>query len=254
MPYYIEILGKQIPIYGICFYCGIFLAALTAMGIVKKRALPAWEIVYSGIYIMIGAMIGAKLLFLIVSIEDIIRLQLPLLSVIKGGFVFYGGLLGGALGLLIYCRKFHMPLRPFLDVYAVVLPLGHAVGRVGCFFGGCCYGMAYDGPFCVIYRETAGQTPLLTPLLPIQLIEAAVLLVLFFLLLTVYYRANTVGGIALLYAAAYSVLRFVLEFFRGDQARGSVLWFSTSQWISLAIFIGTVALFMLRRKKRYSHE
>ncbi len=252
MPYYITVFGKVIPLYGICFYTGIAIAVAVALLITKKRRLPRWEIVYSAIYCMIGAMIGAKLLFLAVSIDEIIQYKLSLLSVIKGGFVFYGGLIGGALGLFIYAWQYKLSLRPYLDVYAVVLPLGHAIGRVGCFFGGCCYGIPYDGPGCVIYEETAGMTPLNVPLLPVQLIEAAALLLLFGMQLYLYYKYHDTKIKALLvwtYAIAYSVIRFVLEYFRGDGIRGKLLWFSTSQWISVVILLGAVAAILIGRKQ-----
>ena len=197
---------------------------------------------------MTGAIIGAKLLFILVSMDEIIRLKLSVLAVIKGGFVFYGGLVGGLLGLLVYTRQYKMKLTPFLDIYATVLPLGHAIGRVGCFFGGCCYGIRYNGIFRVVYEQTAGQTPSGVGLLPIQLIEAIALLSLFFLQLFLFKRKKFAGRQAWSYIVSYSIIRFFLEFFRGDKIRGSVLWLSTSQWISL-IMLCAVPLYLYYRKK-----
>ena len=249
MPYVLTLFGKELPIYGICFYIGIVLASAVALVVAKKRDLPKWEIVYAGIFAMIGAMIGAKVLFIIISIDDIIRLQLSPEAVIKGGFVFYGGLLGGFGGLMLYVRLYKLPAIDYLDICATVLPLGHAVGRVGCFFGGCCYGIPYDGPGCVVYEETVGMTPLGVPLLPVQLIEGAALLVLFGLLMYVLYRKESRGLPVWVYCLSYSVIRFVLEYFRGDGIRGKFLWLSTSQWISILIIIVSVVGIFLRKRR-----
>ena len=246
MNYYITILGREIPLYGLCFYAGILLAAAVGSAICQKRRLPRYEIAYSAVYTMTGALIGSKLLFILVSLEDIIRYDIPWMAVIKGGFVFYGGLVGGFLGLLIYTKQFKLSLLPFLDIYATVLPLGHAVGRVGCFFGGCCYGMEYHGVGHIVYDESVGNTPLGVPLFPIQLMEALFLFILFILLLVMLVRGTRLGVPTFCYAFSYAVIRFILEFFRGDAERGRFGMLSTSQWISLAVFAAAVGLLFFR--------
>lgn len=254
----IEIFSLQIPIYGILFYLGIALAVCVAALISAKRKLPIFDIVGSAVYSMTGAVLGAKLLFIIVSFQQIRELFATypfadaLLSVLKGGFVFYGGLIGGASGLLIYVKQFKMRLSDFTDIYTTVIPLGHAVGRVGCFFAGCCYGIEYHGPFRYVYTSSAGMTPLGVPLLPIQLIEAALLLVLFNVLLLIFLKSEHLYLCTAVYAIGYALLRFVLEFWRGDAERGLLWGFSTSQWISLAIFIGVFLVIGVgcRRSKR----
>ena len=120
--------GKEIPVYGIMFYLGIALAATAAVLLLRSRKnIPAYDLVYSAVYAMIGAVIGSKLLFILVSLEDIIKLSLPWYTYIKGGFVFYGGFIGGVLGLFIYTKQFKMRFADFVDIYAAVLPLGHGI-------------------------------------------------------------------------------------------------------------------------------
>ncbi len=246
----ILILGREIPLYGIFFYLGIFFAALAAIFFAHKRGFSKIEIVYSGIYTMIGATIGAKLLFIIVSLKDIIEYDIPIAAVIKGGFVFYGGFLGGFLGLFIYTKQFKLQIWDYLDIYAVVLPLGHAFGRVGCFFAGCCYGVQVPGGYT--YTETLGTTPLGVPLLPIQLIESACLLIVFVVQTLVFFLKPCAKKLSTeIYLIAYPILRFILEFFRGDKERGKFI-FSTSQWISCAILVLSVIFIMrdiYKRKK-----
>ncbi len=246
---YFNFLGRDIPAYGVMFFCGIFISAIIAVIICKRRCIERYDIVYSAVYAVIGGIAGAKLLFLAVSIDQIIELKISIEAIIKGGFVFYGGLIGGAIGLYIYSRQFKLDFLKMADVYAVVFPLGHAIGRIGCHFAGCCYGIEYDGPFCIIYTETIGNTPLGVELLPIQLIEAAILIILFIVLYIVYRRSiNSIGKTSFIYVVSYACIRFALEFFRGDKERG-ILLLSTSQWISISII---AFLLILRIKKAAS--
>ncbi len=245
---YFTFFNKQIPFYGIFYFLGIGIAATVASFLIKKRKIPFFDLVCSAVYTMIGAILGAKLLFILVSIEQIIQLHLSFEAVLKGGFVFYGGLIGGALGLFIYVKQFKLDFFDFFDLYAVVLPLGHAFGRIGCFTAGCCYGIAYDGFGSYTYQSSADfATPIGIPLLPIQLIEAFFLFVLFVILLIFYHKKSHSKGFCLtVYGCSYSILRLFLEFFRGDKERGLFLGFSTSQWISLGLFVFIIVFQIFR--------
>ncbi len=243
----ISLFGNELPLYGLLFYLGILLASLAGIGVCKAKKLPISELVYSAVYTMIGAFLGAKLLFIFTALPQIIAYQIPFINIIKGGFVFYGGLFGGLLGLFIYTRQFKLPLLPYTDVYTVILPLGHAVGRIGCFFAGCCYGIPFAHGH--IYTETVGTTPLGIPLLPIQLIESGLLLLLFAVQLILLLRKTEKNGLLThVYLFSYPILRFILEFFRGDAERG-VLLLSTSQWISL-LLLAVAILWLVSNDKK----
>lgn len=249
---YISFLGREIPLYGLCFIAGVAMAACVATGLIKKKKIDGFDLAGSAVYTMIGAIVGSKLLFIAVSWEQIRAYNLSFLDVMRGGFVFYGGLIGGFAGLLIYVKQFKLNLRDFLDIYATVLPLGHAFGRVGCFLGGCCYGMemSHECFLCVVYDNPYNAlTPRGVPLLAVQLIEAACLAVCFAVMMILFYKAKPLRGkLAPIYACAYAVLRFTLEFFRGDKERGS-LYFSTSQWISLGILAAVVGIALIKKIK-----
>ena len=251
MPHELSIFGKEIPLYGIFFFLGIIIAGTVSIIPMKKRKIPCMDWVSAAAFAMIGAIIGSKLLFIIVSIKQIIELNLSIYAVIKGGFVFYGGLIGGIIGILIYTKKYKLPTIDYFDVAAVVVPLGHAFGRVGCFFGGCCYGMPYSGKFAVVYTQTDGMTPLNQPLFPIQLLEAILLLLTFFCLFIVFIKKpNKRGMPTFLYTIVYSLMRFSLEFLRGDKERGIMGFLSTSQIISISILIASITIFIFIKKKR----
>lgn len=245
---YLNLFGLKIPLYGVFFFSGIIIAVSLCFFLTKKRAIKSFDFAACAVYTMIGAIIGAKGLFIVVSIEEIIALDLSFVEVMRGGFVFYGGLIGGALGVFIYSKQFKLNPLHFFDCFSVVLPLGHAFGRVGCFFSGCCYGIPHEGFLSFVYETSSNySTPIGVPLLAVQLIESFFLLVLFTILLTVFLKKKRVGSCAIIYMFGYSILRFVLEFFRGDGARGFLLNWSTSQWISIAIFIAATTICLQKK-------
>ncbi len=232
-----RVFGKEIPFYGLLFVFGFAVAVVTAIPKARKMKLPFSEIACSGVFAGVGGILGAKLLSVLTSINYIIEYHLSLLDILQNGFVFYGGLIGGAAGLLVYAKAFRAPVLPYCDLYAAGTALGHAFGRVGCLLSGCCYGVPHAGGFSVIYRHAIDpNTPLGTPLLPIQLIESFCLIAIYLACEAAFYFGKRRGASAAVYALSYSVVRFVLEFFRGDLVRGVWGGLSTSQYISLAIF------------------
>ncbi len=245
----ITILGRTIPLYGLFCVIGATVATTVAFFLLKKRKMDKFDFACAAIFILIGVLVGAKLLFIIVSFKDIIRLNLSFMDIMQGGFVFYGGLIGGAFALWLYTKIYKENIKNYLDVCATVVPLGHAFGRVGCFFGGCCYGMEYDGWLSHTYDSCLNpNTPLGVPLLAVQLIEAACLLVLFAVTLTVYLKTKPTFNVSFVYFIGYAILRFILEFFRGDKERGGFL-LSTSQWISVLIIAAVVTVWIWQWKK-----
>lgn len=161
------------------------------------------------------------------------------------GLVFYGGLIGGflflPLGMKISGEK---RLVNMTNAYVPIIPLGHGIGRIGCLFAGCCYGLRYNGVGAVHLAEAGIHYPVF----PIQLLEAGLIFSLSFSLVRL--ARHNPRGLCLLcvYLLCYGVERFVLEFFRGDLIRGSVAGLSTSQWISL--LFSAVAMMVLIRERR----
>jgi len=209
-----------------------------------------------------GGMVGVFILRPITRIPeifiywDVIR-HLPIDVVIAslfGEMVFYGGMIGCAVTLIFYCRGYKLPLLPYADLFAPGLALAHGFGRIGCFLGGCCYGVNVDAshPFAVVFPDTGLEAvPHGVPLLATQLIEAACLFVIA-AILSVIYKKTTLKGLTLcMYGVLYSILRFVLEYFRGDLIRGVYGPFSTSQYISIAIFIISATLLCILLKNMH---
>ena len=237
---FFEVLGLRIPAYGTM----VLLGALTALGIFwhrvgaqeRRRALLAAGAA------LLGALLGAKGLYLLTGPEG-----LTLRERLLGGFVFYGGLAGGLAAGSLAARRLRLAALPLLDAAAPAIAIGHGIGRVGCFLAGCCYGRPMDPPLGIVLPEALGA-PRDIPLFPVQLLEAACNLALGGFLLWFGRRRYPAGRTAGLYLLLYAVERFLLEFLRGDAARGAAHGLSTSQWG--ALLAGAAGLALLCRMIR----
>lgn len=140
----------------------------------------------------------------------------------------------------------------FYEYAAVIvpaIPLAHAIGRIGCFLAGCCYGRIVDTPISVCYRNPIGGAPVGVPVFPIQLVESACNILVFVILLIYTRKRLKAGSVLFLYSILYGIERFCLEYFRADEIRGIFLGLSTSQWISIAMIIFGIVGFVLARRR-----
>jgi len=264
---FVEFSIFRFPTYGLMMMAGVgavfgLVSILCGKLFSRKRKADRMDTLLTCAIILLGAMLGAIMLRPIMKIPEVIFRwgyfsQIPIsetLSYVFGEIVFYGGLIGGAAAAVIFCRKYRIPILPTLDAIAPAVPLGHAFGRVGCLMAGCCYGMEvnYDHPFAVIYPEISLAAPPGIPLLALQAIEAGSLFFISMIVVTSYVTTRTKGLCLGLYLALYSILRFNLEFFRGDPIRGLYGPFSTSQYISIAIFIISVTLICIMLRDSFS--
>lgn len=163
---------------------------------------------------------------------------------IHGGSVFYGILLTGFLSAYLFARRFKIDFCRYASDVAQVLPLGQAIGRIGCFMNGCCYGKEYNGPFGILYPVDG----LKIKVFPVWFVEAFGCLLLFW-----FFRKNRFKRSRhsfLIYFIAYGSLRFFVEFWRGDTIRGVYGWISTSQIISIIVVAGASSGLMLSERKR----
>ena len=237
----ISVFGLTIPMYGPLILIGCVLGVLVAVYLPARRELAKQDIFYCACYAMIGVVVGAKLLYLAISLPGFIEARAQTgwtLEDIKilftHGFVFYGGLIGGIGGVFIYSRQFRVPFWALADSLIPSVPLIHAIGRVGCFLAGCCYGAQAKPPLGVYFRADS-VAPAGVALFPVQLLEAALNLILFAAVFIYSRKPRADRQVTGLYVACYGVIRFVLEFFRGDSGRGIFLGLGISQWISLAL-------------------
>ena len=233
--------------YGVLLAAAYLLGLQLALKRAKTRHLDSTRVMDLGIYIIISALIGAKLLLLVTDFQTFRSNPAELLNLVREGGVFYGGLIVAVTVALLYIKRVGLPLWTTCDVFAPGIALGHVVGRFGCFFAGCCFGKPTNVPWAITFTDPFAAanvgTPLNQPLHPTQLYEAgAELLILIFLLTTEKRGRKFAGRTFWLYMLLYSVSRFVIEFYRGDE-RGSVGPMSTSQFVS--VILAPLALGML---------
>ena len=256
-PILFEIGGFPVYTYGVLLAAAYLLGLQFAIKRARTVGLDQNRVMDLGIWIIISALVGAKLLLLIVEWDTFTRDWRELLTLARSGGVFYGGLIAAVSVALWYLRRHRMPMWTVTDVFAPGIALGHVIGRLGCLFAGCCFGTRTDVPWAITFTsEYAAQnvgTPLNVPLHPAQLYEAgAELLILIFLLATERKGRPFPGRTFWGYMFLYGVSRFIIEFYRGDP-RGIVGPFSTSQFVSLVIVpLSLVMLYMLSR--RFSPE
>lgn len=195
---------------------------------------------------LIFGMLGAKLLFFITEIKDILEDPSILLS-LSEGFVVYGGIIGGIFGAYLYCRWKKLPVWKYFDIAAPSLALAQGFGRIGCFMAGCCYGRETSAWYGVTF-EHSPFAPNHVSLIPTQLISSAADFLHFFLLLWITKKRKTEGIVVSFYLIFYSIGRFLIEMLRNDP-RGSVSFLSTSQFISIfTLIIGILSIVLLKRK------
>jgi phosphatidylglycerol:prolipoprotein diacylglycerol transferase len=233
--------------YGVLLAASYLLGLRLAMWRAKKWGLDPNHVLDLGIYIIIAALVGAKLLLLIVDFD---QFQSPkdLLNLARLGGVFYGGLLLAVGVAFWYIARHRLPFWTTCDVFAPGIALGHVTGRLGCLAAGCCYGKPTDAPWGIVFTNPLAAanvgTPLGIRLHPTQLYEAGAALLILAILLATERRGRPFPGRTFWsYMFLYAVTRYIIEMYRGDP-RGTVLGiFSTSQFIS--IVLGPLSLVML---------
>ncbi|MCI8416610.1 MAG: prolipoprotein diacylglyceryl transferase [Lachnospiraceae bacterium] len=232
-----------IPYYGFFIALGVCAAALCGYVQVKLFHLDVNDFAIIASLVGLGGIVGAKILYLVVSWRQIDISRLLdweyLNSIMVGGFVFYGGLLGGLFCLFLCARIWKLPVFRYVNVCMPCIPIVHGFGRIGCSLVGCCYGAAYEGPFAQVY-ENSFFAPNHVSLFPVQRTEAlANLIIAAILLLYIDTQRSRRKSSLSIYLLLYAPVRFGLEYYRSD-SRGALGSFSTSQWISIVLFLAAL--------------
>ena len=168
----------------------------------------------------------------------------------KGGLVFYGGLLASVIFAWYYINKHQLPLWKLADVLAPSLALGQAIGRWGCFFAGCCYGIRTDVPWAITFSDPKSLAPLDVALHPTQIYLSLNSLIIFGILLFLRKHKSFDGQVFWAYGILYSIGRFIIEYFRGDDRGFAVQNFlSTSQFIGIFILLFSITMWMRLRSR-----
>jgi len=235
------------------FLTGLYVAARQA----RKAGLDPNRVSDLGVYVLIAGLVGAKLLLVVVDFSHYRAHPEDFFSIFQSGGVFYGGLLAALPVAAWYVRRHRLPGWPTADALAPGVAIGQAIGRLGCFAAGCCFGKPTSVAWAVTFRDAYANryvgTPLDVAIHPTQIYESLLTLLIFLVLLRVAARKRFEGQVVITYVALYSVARFVVEFLRGDTSRGTVFGglLSTSQFIALLMILGAAALtpYLMKRQR-----
>jgi phosphatidylglycerol:prolipoprotein diacylglycerol transferase len=247
-PSLIKIDGFTLHTYGVLLALGFLLAILLALKEARHTGFDPNLIMDLSFYLLIAALLGSRLFYVLGNLEEFRSNPMDVIKFWRGGLVFYGGLIFAALIGFWYVRKHHLNFSRLADLLAPSIALGQTLGRLGCFFAGCCYGLPTKVPWACTFKDENSLAPLGVALHPTQLYESATMFGIFIALIAMRRSKRFQGKIFWYYLLFYSIGRFLLEFYRGDPrgwAISGVL--STAQAIGIPLAL--LALFMLFRRK-----
>lgn len=242
-----EIFDIHINSYGLLIAIGVLIAGYMFIKRGKEKEYNEEYLFDLAMIGVVSGFLGAKILFIIVEIKKIINDPSILLK-IGEGFVVYGGIIGGALGVFFYCKYRKWNILEILDLAVPSLAIGQGFGRIGCFLAGCCYGIETNS-FLGVEFPIDSLAPSGVHLHPTQLYSSVFDFALCIILLIYSKRNRDKGTVFALYIIIYSIGRFAVEFLRNDP-RGNVGILSTSQFISIATFILGITIFYYGKNKR----
>ena len=233
----------------LAFLAGLWTASRRGM----RDGLHPEQIIDLGPWLIVGAIVGARTLYVITYWDRLIKDPLfpgapwtEVFMVQRGGLVFYGGLIGASLGCILYSWLKKIPLWKLGDAMAPSVALGYVFGRLGCLFNGCCYGRACDLPWAIHFPPEHETYP--HGVHPTQIYDSLLNLILYLALAWLYRRKKFDGQIFALYLMCYAVTRSFVETFRGDyDAAHRHSGLTPAHLVSIGIFaVGAGLYFWLR--------
>ncbi len=245
-----SIFGLEIKFYGIIIALAMVLGVYVACKLAKYRNLKSDDIILLALYVLPLSIIGARLYYVIFSGHSYAFWEI--FEIWNGGMAIYGGVIGGAIGVVLYCAIHKKNFIDIADIAVVALILGQGIGRIGCYFSSCCYGIEVTEPAFMWF-------PLSTKIdgvwhLSTFFYESLCDFVIFFVFLWLFKnKVKTRGVMMSLYLICYGAVRCIIETFRGDSLYiGSM---KVSQLLSLILMIaGIILLIVIYTKKRKDNE
>lgn len=230
---YIDLGLFKIYMWGLMVSIAVLVSTFLAAKEAKKKKINPDNIYNIVAYILIGLIIGGRLTYVFAHLKDFTNI-IDILKIWEGGLIFYGGLLGALIAAFVYLKKNKLNFWKYADILAPYTALGIAIGRIGCFLNGCCYGLKTSMPWAIYHLGELRH--------PTQIYSSINALIIFFILKKIKKRFD--GQIFLLFLLIYSTTRFIIEFFRYYEFR--IYNLTGSQIISIIVFI--LALFLYKRK------
>ena len=242
--------------YGVMAVIGLLIAGYFVCHYIKKRKMDDNDAIVCMLIAAIGILIGSHILFAITNVDKWYLINTvhdfksfaDYAALIIGGSVFYGGLIGGVIAGAIYIKVKKLDAETYFDVTAPAIPLFHSIARIGCFLGGCCYGVESDFGFTFSHSLAPGVNGVSR--FPVQLLESGLNMILFLVLWQLLRKNKCKGYLFPIYLMSYAVIRFSDEFLRGDAYRGFIFGISTSQFISILLFLGALVYIVIKKQRK----
>lgn len=235
--------------YGLMVAIGLFAALQYLLVKSRQKGLSENKITDMVLYTIVAGLIGARIAYVLTNFRFYFNNPSDIFKIWEGGLVFYGGFLAGLLALAVFVR-----MNPKLDfwelgdILAPAVSLGHAFGRVGCLLAGCCYGKPSELPWAVKFTNPESLAPLGVCLHPTQIYESLGAVAIFAALDRFNTKPHKKGQTVFAYLFLYGLLRFLVEFLRGDDRGAQLLSLSQGQMISLIIIAASAWLFFKKNE------
>lgn len=239
--------------YGLLIATGFIVGLIIAIRIGAKHGIESQHIMDLGFLLIISGIIGSRIVYVLMDIPYYMAHPLDIFKLWQGGLVFSGGLLGAVIAGFFYIRKHGFGLWQMGDIWAPSIAIGQAIGRIGCFMAGCCYGMPTDMPWGVTFTDPKCIVPYEyynIPLHPTQLYSSFSNFLIFIILLIISAKKKYTGQVFLWFLILHSTARLLIEKFRGDD-RGMFLgtnWTMTQFIAIMLLLAGIGALFYLKSR------
>lgn len=251
-PKLVEIGGFFVPTYGFLVALAFLVGLWVSVRLAKSVGINSQNVTNLAVYCALAGIVGAKLMMFVFDAGYYSQHpdEIFSLSTLQAGGVFHGGLLLALITAYVYMRRQKLPPLQTADIFAPGIAIGHAIGRIGCFAAGCCWGDRCDSPWAVTFTDPDANrlvgVPLGIPLHPTQLYESAAEIIIFAILWRAIHRPHEKGSVIGLYLVLYGIARFLIEFVRAHEQ--SLKWgLSNTQWIALVLCAAGAWLLLRRR-------
>jgi len=234
--------------YGVMVALGFAVCAFLIYKHAARLGLNKERVVDMLVLILIGGIIGARLLYIWLNFGYYILRPIEIFDLSKGGLVWYGGFAAGLIAAVIYVRMNKMDFWLIMDLIVPYVALAQAFGRIGCYLNGCCYGVVAPAGFPISVAFPGS----IVARHPTQVYSALLLVIIYLVLRLRQEMPHFKGAILLSYCMLYPLKRFIVEFFRGDNPR-AYFGMTLSQVLSFAVFFTALIIFIRKRSewKRY---
>ena len=236
--------------YGLFMAAGFFVGIIVTLKIGKLEEIAPQQVMDMGFIIILSAIVGSRLLYVLVNITYYSHEPVEIFKIWRGGLVFSGGIIGVIMAMFRYAERRNLSLWKIGDLWAPAAAVGQAIGRIGCFMAGCCYGKPTDLKWGVVFTHPNSLAPINISLHPTQIYSSILGFIIFFILLIIHSKKKFEGQVLLWFLILHSTARLAIERFRGDD-RGMLLNsnMSITQFVTIFILIASVVALMVLKSK-----